>query len=156
VPCLIFFTVFAVWLTGVLATMQGAWIGAFKLIWAGAIAGVISRTAPPQPVQTSDPALPPLRRPLRPARPGGSSCAGCSGVPQPAAVVGRLSSAARLRQRCSGRTLPLPSPPLCPLHPVPCTLHTTPWYAGHRSSPTVPSLPYCKFRRARRSRWCRR
>ena len=29
--------------------MQGAWIGAFKLIWAGAIAGVISRTAPPQP-----------------------------------------------------------------------------------------------------------
>ena len=45
VPCLIFFTVFAIWLTGVLATMQGAWVGAFKLIWAGAIAGVISRTA---------------------------------------------------------------------------------------------------------------
>jgi len=45
VPCLIFFTIFAVWLTGALATMQGAWIGAFKLIWAGAIAGVISRTA---------------------------------------------------------------------------------------------------------------
>ena len=66
VPCLIFFTVFAVWLTGALATMQGAWIGAFKLIWAGAIAGVISRTAPPQPAQTSDPAsaaAPPAPRP---------------------------------------------------------------------------------------------
>ena len=48
-PCLIFFSIFGVWLTGVLATMQGMWIGAFKLIWAGAIAGVISRTAPPQP-----------------------------------------------------------------------------------------------------------
>jgi len=45
VPCLIFFSIFGVWLTGVLATMQGMWIGAFKLIWAGAIAGVISRTA---------------------------------------------------------------------------------------------------------------
>ena len=87
VPCLIFFTVFAVWLTGVLATMQGAWVGAFKLIWAGAIAGVISRTAPPQPAQTSDPALPPLRRPLCPGRPGGSSCAGCSRMRQRAAVI---------------------------------------------------------------------
>ena len=87
VPCLIFFTVFAVWLTGVLATMQGAWVGAFKLIWAGAIAGVISRTAPPQPAQTSDPALPPLRRPLCPGRPGGSSCVGCSRMRQRAAVI---------------------------------------------------------------------
>ena len=46
VPCIIFFSIFCTYLTGVLATMQGAWIGAFKLIYAGAIAGVISRTVP--------------------------------------------------------------------------------------------------------------
>ena len=44
--------------------------------------------------------------------------------------------------------------PLGPHPAAPCTLHTTPWCVGHRSSPTVPSHPCRNTRRARRSRWC--
>jgi len=54
VPCLIFFGIFCTALTKVLAGMQGAWVGAVKLIYAGAIAGIISRTmcAPLEMVST--------------------------------------------------------------------------------------------------------
>ena len=167
VPCLIFFTIFAVWLTGALATMQGAWIGAFKLIWAGAIAGVISRTAPQQPAETSRPCLASAAK-LSCPPPGASSSARRSGL-VPVLVPARSCDRSPFLDRPPQRTVAWAASRT--LH-APCTrpgVWASPggWASPgveHRSSPAVPSQPrrahpltmlHPLTRRARRSRWCR-